>query len=94
MKPRQQAILDTVRRYAVIVRERRDPVCHCILCRVAKDLCCNCPYHEVFGADCVYDLGPKPMCFSKEKLRRAMTLARQYTVGEQAIVIVRRVFSK
>lgn len=105
MKPRQQAILDTVRRWAVITVTNMDSHSGCELCRLSRDvagifnpICPVCPYTEVFGRQCTEHF-PKLQHGLEtgdpiSKLRRAMALARQYTVGEQAIAIVREVFGR
>ena len=99
MKPRQKAILETVRRWATIVVTDEDPG-GCVLCDLSDD-CDECPYIDVYGVPCVVAF--PELTYGNEwsykarphiKLRRAMTLARQYTVGDQALEIVREVFGK
>lgn len=97
MKPRQKAILETVRRWATIVVTGEDPG-NCALCMPPG--CSKCPYVEVYdGRRCVDDFPElahegvgRYNARPRVKLRRAMTLARRYTVGDQAVEIVREVF--
>jgi hypothetical protein len=96
MKPRQQAILHTVARWArVYVSEA--PYDTCRLCEVAGPSCKGCPYIEVFGAVCtdhfpeLYSPALAAASKRKEKLRRACELAAQYGLKRQAALIVRRI---
>jgi hypothetical protein len=96
MKPRQQAILHTVARWAYIYRYKH---VHgtCDLCKVANDECGDCPYVEAFQRTCTTDFPglanyyDAVMFRRKEKLRRACELAAQYGLKRQAALIVRRI---
>jgi hypothetical protein len=94
MKPRQQAVLLTVRQWAraTVLDEYARRVCP--LCHISCKVCDVCPYVEVFEEQCVsgflhYLCGTQS---PRRVLRRAMTLARQFTVGDQALDIVRDEF--
>jgi hypothetical protein len=91
MKRRQQAVLLTVRRWASATVLDEFALGACPLCDISGTACEGCPYVEVFEEQCgtgILNSMPPP----KIVLRRAMTLARQFTVGDQALDIVRDEF--
>jgi hypothetical protein len=96
MKPRQQAILHTVVRWAHVYVSKA-PYDICRLCSVGGPSCEVCPYIEVFGVACtthfpeVQYYCEAPLIRRKEKLRRACELAAQYGLKRQAALIVQRI---
>jgi hypothetical protein len=91
MKRRQHAVLLTVRRWASATALDEFALGACPLCYISGGDCDGCPYVEVFEEQCetgILNSIPPP----KIVLRRAMTLARQFTVGDQALAIVREEF--
>jgi hypothetical protein len=96
MKPRQQAILHTVSRWAHVYKNG-NPGGGCHLCKVVMNSCRCCPYVEVFGVRCLAhfpdlsSLWDGQRFWTKEKLRRACELAAQYGLKRQAALIVRRI---
>jgi hypothetical protein len=102
MKPRQFAVLQTVRRWSWIMLVGVDPWDGaCALCRVssteARGFCFKCelcPYPEVFEQRCYKDFpdlndpGSEPG-HPGLKLNRALELAQQFGVGDAAWGIYR-----
>lgn len=98
MKPRQDAILKTVARWARIYTGRRsDEGCH--LCDISREDCSDCPYTEVFQRECYRDFPSLNSCTyyyhaPRAKLRRAVELARQYGLQRQAVLILRTILPR